>query len=293
VSPRDGLQGEPTIVSTDDKLRLVELLLAANLTHINVTSFVSPRAVPQMADAADLAARLPRPPGVKYDATVPNLKGATRAAEAGIEHLTVFVSASDGANQSNVRRSTEESMNDALSVVEFAGRSGLGVVATVANAFGSAYEGSIPTARIASLARRFADAGVTALALGDTSGEATPRQVVDLVSAIRAEVPGVEVSLHLHDTRGFALANALAGMQVGVIHLDGAVGGIGGSPFTRNAAGNLPTESLVHMCDECGVSTGVDLIRLLEAYQFLAEILGHELPGRLGAVGPTKTMVRT
>lgn len=289
VSPRDGLQSEPAIVSTDDKVRLVELLVAANLRHINVTSFVSPKAVPQTADAAQVMARVPRVSGVKYDATVPNLTGASRAIDAGVDEVTVFVSASDGGSRSNVGRGTEEALAQALQVVRRAHEAGIGVVATIANAFGSAYEGVIPAERVLGLARRFHDGGATHIALGDTSGEGTPRQVADLVSRFAQELPDVTLSLHLHDTRGYALANVLAALDAGATHFDGAVGGIGGSPFTRNAAGNLPTEDLVHLCDECGIETGVDLTGLFAAYSFLAEILGHDLPGRLGAVGPTKT----
>jgi hydroxymethylglutaryl-CoA lyase len=289
VSPRDGLQSEPTIVSTDDKVHLVELLVAANLKHINVTSFVSPKAVPQTADAAEVMARVPRVPGVKYDATVPNLVGANRAIDAGVDEVTVFVSASDGGSRSNVGRSTGEALAQALQVVRRAREVGIGVVATIANAFGSAYEGAIPDDRILDLARRFRDGGATHVALGDTSGEGTPRQVADLVIRFGQELPDITLSLHLHDTRGYALANVLAALDAGATHFDGAVGGIGGSPFTRNAAGNLPTEDLVHLCDECGIATGVNLAGLFAVYSFLAGILGHDLPGRLGAVGPTKT----
>lgn len=290
VSPRDGLQSEPTILSTQDKITLVDLLSAAGFPQVNVTSFVSPKAVPQMADAAVVMAGITRRDGVVYDASVPNMVGARRAVDAGVDAISVFVAASDQGSRSNVRRSTEESMAEAEQVIGLARSAGLGAIGTVATAFGSPYEGTIPADRVIGLARRFADAGATGVALGDTTGEATPRQVTDLVDRLRAELPGVDLSLHLHDTRGLALANVLAAMDAGATRFDAAVGGIGGSPFTRNSSGNVSTEDLLHLCEEVGVWTGVDLDRVLEAYRFLEERLGHPLPGKVGRVGRSKSV---
>lgn len=291
VSPRDGLQNESTNLSTEDKIRLVDMLSAAGFPQINATSFVSPKAVPQMADAALVMAGIQRRNGVVYDASVPNLVGVRRAIDASADAISVFVAASDGGSRSNVRRSTEDSMTEAEQVIGLARLAGVAAIGTIATAFGSPYEGTIPVDRVVGLARRFADAGATGVALGDTTGEGTPRQVADMVTLLLAEVPGVQLSLHLHDTRGLALANALAAMDAGVTRFDAAVGGIGGSPFTRNSTGNVCTEDLVHMCEEAGVRTGIDLDLILAANRFLEERLGHPLPGKLGRVGRSKMVV--
>ena len=290
VSPRDGLQAESVTLSAQHKIELVNRLSAAGLPQVNATSFVKPQAVPQLADAAEVMAGIWRRPGVVYDATVPNAVGARRAIEAGADAVSVFVAASEGGSKSNVRRGTEEAMQEAERVVDLARTAGLDVIGTVSTAFGSAYEGTVPSARVLELARRFISAGATSLAIGDTSGEGTPRQVAEMVTMLGDEFGDVRIALHLHDTRGFALANVLAAIDAGATCFDAAVGGLGGSPFTKNSAGNVPTEELVHMCHEAGIETGVDLGALLEIYQFLEGALGHPLAGRLGRVGPTKTV---
>jgi hydroxymethylglutaryl-CoA lyase len=290
VSPRDGLQAEPVTLSAQAKVELIDRLSAAGLPQVNATSFVRPDAVPQLADAADVMARIKRAPGVVYDATVPNVVGARRAIQAGADAVSVFVAASEGGSKSNVKRGTEEAMREAERVVELARAAGLDVIGTVSTAFGSAYEGTVPPERVLDLARRFVAAGVTSLAIGDTSGEGTPRQVAAMVRTLAGEFGDFPVALHLHDTRGFALANVLAALDEGATSFDAAVGGIGGSPYTRNSAGNVATEELVHMCHEAGIETGVDLDALLDTYQFLEQVLGHPLAGRLGRVGPSKTV---
>lgn len=291
VAPRDGLQGEEIMVSTADKVRLVDMISAAGFPQVNATSFVSPKAVPQMADAAEVMAGIKRHPDVVYDVSVPNMVGARRAVEARADAVVVFVAASDAGSRSNVRRSTEESMTEAEEVIRFVREVGLQAIGTVSTAFGSAYEGIIPAERVTALADRFVRAGVTGLALGDTSGEGTPRQVASLVGRLLDRFPAVDLSLHFHDTRGLALANVLAAMDAGATHFDSSIGGIGGSPFTKNSAGNVSTEDLVHMCEEMGVKTGVDLDAVLHVYHYLEELLGHPLPGRLGRVGRSKTAV--
>lgn len=282
VSPRDGLQGEAVMLSTDDKVRLVDMLSAAGFARINVTSFVSPRAVPQMADAAEVMSRIRRRPGIVYDASVPNAIGAERAAAAKADGISVFVSASEAANRSNVGRSVEESARDAEAAIAIARRAGLGAIGTVATAFGSPYGDPVPPERVLELAARFAAAGADGIALGDTSGQATPRQVGELVARLIASLPAVDISLHFHDTRGCALANVLAAMDAGATHFDAAVGGIGGSPFARDSLGNLATEELLHMCAGMGIATGVDREVVLDAYTFLEERLGRALPSAMG-----------
>ncbi|MDB5876450.1 MAG: hydroxymethylglutaryl-CoA lyase [Ramlibacter sp.] len=282
VSPRDGLQGETAEIDTEGKIELVNLLASAGFPRINVTSFASPKAVPRLADAADVVAGVIRRPGLELDASVPNLRGAERALEADVDTLVVFVAASDEANLRNVRRTTEESMVESEAVIRLARASGKNAVGTVSLAFGSPYGDEVTDDTVVALADRFVAAGATGLSLGDTTGEANPQAVFDLVSRLRAEYPDVELALHLHDTRGLALANVLAGMQAGARHFDGAIGGIGGSPFTKDSSGNLATEDLVYMCATMGIETGVDLAALPSINAFLETRLGHPLPGRLG-----------
>jgi hydroxymethylglutaryl-CoA lyase len=288
VSPRDGLQSESKVLETGTKVRLIGMLAVARLPQINVTSFVSPRAVPQLADAEDVAALLPPVPGCLYDASVPNMTGARRAVDAGLAAISVFVSVSDQASLRNVRRDGGAALAEAEEVCQYAAGRGVKVIGTLANSFGSPYDGVIPPRRVVGAALRLVAAGADQITLGDTTGEATPRQVGELADSLRDGGLQVPLSLHLHDTRGLALANALAGLQAGITDLDAALGGIGGSPFSDNAAGNLATDDLVHMCEECGVDTGVDLATLIEAYRFLETELGHPLPGRVGRFGPSK-----
>jgi hydroxymethylglutaryl-CoA lyase len=282
VSPRDGLQGEPEPVSTNDKVRLIDMLSASGVTRINATSFVSPSAVPQMADAADVMAAIIRRPGVVYDASVPNLKGALRAIDANVDAIMVFVDASDEGNRRSVRRTTDESVEEAEKLIAEARGRGIPVAGTVGTAFGSPYDEEIKPARVLGIARRFVAAGASSLALGDTTGEANPRQVAELVTSFRQEFPDLDVALHLHDTRGLAMANVLAAMDAGATSFDASVGGIGGNPFLHNTSGNVCTEDLVFMCHQMGIETGVDLDVLLEANRFLESVLHHPLPGRIG-----------
>lgn len=282
VSPRDGLQGEPAEIGTEAKVELINLLADAGFPRINVTSFVSPKAVPRMADAAEVVAGVTRRPGLELDASVPNVRGAERALASGVDTIVVFVAASDEGNLRNVRRTTEESMTETVQVIGMARAAGRNAVGTVSMAFGSPYDEEVSPDTVVRLAGRFVEAGATGLSLGDTTGEASPHSVFDLVTRLSAEFPHVELALHLHDTRGLALANVLAAMQAGAWQFDGAIGGIGGSPFTRDSGGNLATEDLVHMCDTMGIDTGVDLGALPAINAFLEARLEHPLPGKLG-----------
>jgi hydroxymethylglutaryl-CoA lyase len=288
VSPRDGLQAEPKTLDTPTKVRLIEMLADTGLPQINVTSFVKPQAVPQLDDAAELVGSLAPVEGCVYDASVPNLVGVKRALDCGVRAISVFVSVSDAASLRNVRRSAAAALEAAEAVCQLASAHGASVIGTVANAFGSPYDGVIPPQRVLDAARRLVGAGADQIALGDTTGEATPRQVAETVTKLNDAGLGVPLSMHLHDTRGLALANALAALHAGVTHLDAALGGIGGSPFSANAAGNLATEDLVHMSEDCGIDTGVDLAALIDTYHFLESLLGHPLAGRVGQFGPSK-----
>lgn len=289
VAPRDGLQGEPVIVPTAEKVQLVDMLSAAGFTKINVASFVSPKAVPQMADAHDVFASISKRRNVVYDATVPNVKGAQRAIDAGADATVVFVAASEAGNKSGVGRTTEESMAEAEEVVRLTRSAGLMSMGTVATAFGSPYGEDIDVERVAQLVTRFVNAGATAVALGDTSGEANPKQVRATVERLLNEHPSLELSMHFHDTRGMAVANTVAAMEAGVTNFDSATGGIGGSPFTKDSAGNLATEELLYLCDSMGIETGIDFDRAIEAYNFLADVLKRSLPSRVGRLYRTES----
>lgn len=275
VGPRDGLQPEAPL-PVADRLALIGALVAAGARSIEAAAFVSPKAVPAMAGAAEVVAGLPVADGVTWWALVPNVKGAVLAREAGIHHLTVTVSASDAYSRRNVGMSTEESMEQAGVI---AGSGGT-VDVVISCAFGSPYEGEIGPDVVAEMAAGCRAAGAT-VTLADTTGMATPRRIRDVLSGT-----GADVGLHLHDTRGTALVNAYAGMELGVRRFDTAVGGLGGSPFAAGAGGNLATEDLVHLCDDVGVDTGFDLDRLLEASGRAAALVGHAVPSRIAAAGP-------
>jgi len=275
VGPRDGLQPEQPL-GVDDRLALIGALVDAGLRDIEAVAFVSPRAVPAMAGAADVVAGLPRAPGVTWWALVPNLKGASLAGEAGIGHLTVTVSVSEAYSRRNVGMSTAESMEQAMAIAATGGR----VDVVLSCAFGSPYEGEIDPADVAMLAARCRDAGAS-VTLADTTGMATPRRLVEVLDAV-----GSDVGLHLHDSRGTALVNAFAAMERGVTRFDSAIGGLGGSPFAAGAGGNLATEDLVYLCDDLGVATGVDLGRLLTASAVASRLVGRRVPSRVAAAGP-------
>lgn len=278
VGPRDGLQAEEP-VAVEGRVRLIEALTAAGLREIEAVSFVSPKAVPSMADAATVLAGVARDPSVRYLALVPNVRGAELAVDAGVDALTVTVSASATYNEKNVKMTIEESVASVCGIRAVAGS--LEIDAVISCAFGSPYEGEIAPSAVGALGERLLDAGATSLTMADTTGMATPRRVQDLLEDV-----GPSVGLHLHETRGTALVNAYAAMEAGVSRFDTSVGGLGGSPFAAGAAGNLATEDLVHLCDDLGITTGVSLGRLLEASALVAELVGHPVPSRIAAAGP-------
>lgn len=287
VGPRDGLQPEAP-VPVADRIRLVEALQDAGVRHLEVTAFVSPRAVPAMAGAADVLAGISRRPGATYAALVPNLKGAELALAAGIDELTVTISASETYNQRNVKMSTDESVAVIGSIIGnvegAAGERRVPVDAVISCAFGSPYEGEIPAPEVAALARRLVDLGAT-VTYADTTGMATPRRIDDLLDLLTGDL-ALGVGLHLHDTRGAALVNAYAALERGVARFDTSVGGLGGSPFAHGAGGNLATEGLVAVLDDLGVATGIDLGRLLDAAAVIEELAGRPLPSPVAHHGP-------
>ena len=286
VGPRDGLQPEEP-VPVSDRIRLVEALAAAGVPTIEVAAFVSPKAVPAMAGAGEVVAGVPARPGLVRAALVPNAKGATLAVEAGVEEITVTISASETYNQRNVHMTTAESEAAIVEIVAIAADAGMPVDAVVSCAFGSPYEGEIAPVDIADLSARVLDTGVDRVTLADTTGMATPRRVHEVVEAVRAAgIPLETTGLHLHDTRGTALVNAYAALQHGITRFDTSVGGLGGSPFAHGAGGNLATESLVAMLDDLGIETGIAIEPLVEAAALIESLVGRPVPSGVAHHGP-------
>ena len=288
VAPRDGLQNEADIVSTADKLGLIERLLESGVRDIEVTSFVRPSWIPQLADAADLVAALPQLrqafPDARFWALVPNRRGLERALAGGVQHICTFMSASETHNKKNVNRTRAESLAALEDVIGIAKDEGLAVRAYLSTVFGCPYEGEVAVDATLELSHALLEAGADELALGDTTGMGNPRQVVDIVSALTGSgVPLERIALHMHDTRGTALANVLAGWQAGVRTFDGSVGGLGGCPYAPGAAGNASTDDLVQMFAGMSEDTGINLEGLADAGHFLAGVLGRPLPGRFHA----------
>ncbi len=287
VGPRDGLQNISRAITTEDKRRIVEALLAAGLKEIEATSFVHPRAIPQLADAEALLGSLPRQPEIRYWALVPNEKGAERAARAHLYGITIALSASESHNRANVRMSIAEGLARMAGIVSIARAAGMQVRAGIATAFGCPYEGDVPPARVLQIVERFVGLGVDYILLADTTGMADPRQVARVIEQVRAALPHITLGVHLHNTRGAGMANVLAAWQTGITIFDSSIGGLGGCPFAPGATGNVATEDMVHMFERMGVRTGIDLNALLAAAQLTQEILGFELPGQVMKAGPS------
>ena len=285
VAPRDGFQSWPEFVPTEIKLEVIKAVMAAGVTEFESTAFVSPKAVPQMADAADLLQSVPRN-GAVHGALVPNLKGAELAVAAGADQLNVVISASEAHNMANFRRTISESLAALEPIFKLANENKVGVIGAVAVAFGCPFDGKIPVKDVVKLIERFVELGSGVIALGDTTGMATPLRVKQMVGTLKDRFPEKEVLLHLHNNRGSAMANLYAGMEAGATIFDTALGGIGGCPNVPQAAGNLATEDVVCMLEDMGIETGINLEALLEASHFLEKSLKKELPGQVLKSGP-------
>jgi hydroxymethylglutaryl-CoA lyase len=280
VGPRDGLQNEMRTLSTADKARLIDALIAAGETRIEVTSFVSPRWIPQLADAEDLLKRVGRREGVVFSALVPNLKGLERARDAGLQEAAVFLSVTETHSKKNINKTVAEAVETAREVIAAATASGMRVRGYLSCVWGCPYEGKVELQAVLDLCRKLADFGIYQLSLGDTIGVGTPGQTAALLEALLKFVEVDRLALHLHDTRGTALANALVGLSLGVRTLDASIGGLGGCPYAPGAAGNLATEDLVFMLHGLGVQTGIDLEKLVEAGEIAQELIGRRLTGK-------------
>jgi hydroxymethylglutaryl-CoA lyase len=290
VGPRDGLQNEDP-VPTDAKIELIDRLSGTGVARIEAVSFVRPEAIPQMADASEVWQGITRVPSVRYSALVPNLRGAIRALDSGLTELEAVVSASDTHNRANVRRGTAESLDDIAVIIETAHQRGASCQVVVSTAWGCPYEGDVPVSRVVRVASRAVDDGADSISFGDTTGMATPRRVRELVGEFRSAHPGVPLNLHFHNTRGTGLANVLTALELGVADFDASVGGLGGCPYAPGATGNIATEELVHMVEDMGVATGIDLDAMIDAAADAERIIGRRLPSQVLRAGPrTRTI---
>ncbi len=280
VGPRDGLQNEAHQVPTSDKIAFIDALSACGLKHIEITSFVSPKWIPQLADAADVAAQVARPPEVSLSALVPNRRGLDRALGAGMREIAVFLSASETHNKKNINKTIAETLRAFEAVIEPALAAGVKVRAYVSTVFGCPYEGDVDAAVSVHLCKTLRQMGVYQVSLGDTVGVANPAQVERVLEQVIAAVPIEEIAVHFHDTQGTALANCLVALTKGVTTIDAAVGGLGGCPYAPGASGNLATEDLVAMLHGMGLKTGIDLDKLIECSRLAEAFVGHDLPSK-------------
>jgi hydroxymethylglutaryl-CoA lyase len=286
VGPRDGIQSEKAEVSTADKIRLLDALSLTGLRHIEAVSFVSPKAIPQMADAREVWAGMARNPDVFYSALVPNKKGAETAAEVGVDGMQVFIAATDSYNLRNVRQTVKDSLPNVRAVVDVGLAAGIPVEGTISTAFGCPYEGDVPPERVVEVTRWMVDCGVTTISYGDTTGMGTPRRVREVIGALGEHTPGVELNMHFHDTRGTGLANVLTALELGVDYFDASIGGMGGSPYAAGATGNIATEDLVHMLMDMEIDTGTDLEKLIAAGRIAQSFIAGDLPSKMLKAGP-------
>ncbi len=290
VGPRDGFQNEPEVIPTADKVRLIELLGETGLRRIEVTSFVRPDVIPQLADAEQVLEEVKLADLISVSVLIPNERGLERALahRARFHEVNGFLSASETHNQKNVGRSIDESLVGLRRMFSTARREGLRCEGVISTSFGCPYEGSVPVARVLEIAQELAEAGCEELAFGDTTGMANPRQVEEFVSAAHQALPGVELTAHFHNTRGQGLANVLAALQAGIASFESSFGELGGCPVPPGATGNIATEDLVSMLEEMGIETGIDLAALVEAAREAQRLLGRSLGSHVLSAGPVR-----
>jgi hydroxymethylglutaryl-CoA lyase len=282
VTPRDGLQNEPEIVNTSDKVSLIMSLVEAGYKDIEVTSFVRPSWIPQLADGGDVLRQLPEAPdGVRFWSLIPNRRGLELALSAGVKHIATFMSASESHNRKNLNRTQQESLKNLETVMGIAKDDNLSIRAYLSTVFGCPYEGPVSIERSVEIAVQLVQMGADEIALGDTTGMANPNLVTDVVQAMDdAGVPLSKIALHMHDTRGTGLTNILAGYQAGIRTFDGSTGGVGGCPYAPGASGNVATEDIVNLFECMGVRTNINLDQAVKTAELLSTVLGRELPGR-------------
>ncbi len=285
VGTRDGFQIEPDWIPTELKIEVVDRLSATGMPKIEVTSFVSPKAVPALKDAEAVMARITRRPGTVYAALVPNDKGAVRAVDAGVDDIHTVVSASESHNLANVNMTIAESLTKLRAVMDVARRANKPVYSGISCTFGCPFETEVPLPQLERVVGALVDMGAQGIGLADTTGMANPAQVQRVIERLRPRFPGIEWTLHTHDTRAMALPNILAAMEMGVTHFDASIGGLGGCPFAPGASGNVCTEDLIHCLHAMGVETGVDLDALIETSKRVQGIVGRPLPGQIVKAG--------
>ena len=280
MGPRDGLQNEAGIVPTADKIHYIDLLSRSGLAVIETTSFVRPSAIPQLTDAEDVMAGIERRAGVTYLCLVPNARGFARAQAAGVRSIAVFTAASESFTARNINMTIDESLATFRGVVKDARDDGMWVRGYVSTAFGCPYEGPVPVENVVRVAEALADMGIDEISIGDTIGVATPNQVVDVAGALQTRMPVERLAMHFHDTRGTALANVVAALQMNVAIFDSSSGGLGGCPYAPGATGNLATEDVLYMLHGMGIATGVDLDKVRDASRFIAGALQRDPSSR-------------
>ena len=285
VSVRDGFQIEPRFVPTEQKIQLINALSRTGLAKIEVTSFTSPQAIPNLADAEAVMSQIERVDGVVYAVLVPNVRGCERALACGVDEINLFMSASATHNLANLRMTQEQSLAQFEQVVRHIdGRTAIN--ASLSTAFGCPFDGAVPESVVFDLVQRYLDMGIGAVSLCDTTGVANPAQVERLCAQVRERWPELVLTAHFHDTRAMGLANVLAALRAGIDRFDASLGGLGGCPFAPGASGNVCTEDMVHMLQAMGYDTGVNLDQLIEISRLLPEIVGHDVPGQVAKAGP-------
>lgn len=285
VAVRDGFQIEPIFVPTEQKIALIDALSLTGLAKIEVTSFVSPKAIPNLRDAEEVARGIKHRPGVIYTALVPNVRGAERAAVCAIDEINLVMSASETHNRANVNRSTAESLAGFKELMRDVAGSGMRVNGSISTSFGCPFEGAVPPERVLRFVEAYLNLGMNGVTLADTTGMAHPNQVRALTAAVRERFPRVGLTLHFHNTRGMGLANVLAALEAGADRFDASLGGLGGCPFAPGATGNICTEDLAHMLAAMGYDTGIDLEGLIACARRLPTIVGHDVPGQVVKAG--------
>ena len=286
VGPRDGFQSEKTILKTEDKIDVINHLIDAGYQRIEVSSFVSPKAIPQLADAETILNKVKRNSKSTLAALVPNAKGALRAVEAKLDEIVVFLSASESHNKKNVNRTVKESLQGFKEIADIAGKNNIPVQGDIATAFGCPFEGNVSSKKLVDISKEYKLMGFKGVTLGDTTGMATPPVVTDAINAIRDNVPDFEITLHFHNTRGVGLANVMTGLNLGISDYESCFGGMGGCPFAPNATGNICSEDLIYLLHEMGIETGINLEQLINIAKKVETLVGHKLPGQVMRAGP-------
>ena len=286
VGTRDGFQAEPEFIATADKVATINGLIDAGVRSIEATSFVSPRALPQLADAAEVLAQVHRNPNVRLAVLVPNARGAERAAAAKADMMVGFISASESHCKTNLNKSIDQAIADFAEVVPIARQWDIKLRGAVATAFGCPFEGEVSLDNILKIVGSYDAHGIRNITFGDTTGMATPPVVTHVVDAVRNKYPDMEIALHFHNTRGVGLANVMNGLQLGVREFESSIAGLGGCPFAPGATGNICTEDLVYLLEECGYETGIDLEKLIGVAKQVEQMMGRQLPGQMMKAGP-------